>query len=240
MPTSVNNIAATFASIPIMSSSLAAQQPSPPLSSNHTSFTLSLPSPKSISTSWNPHVTGLHRSHNKTSSLLNLYGPPGPPPSSQSISSGHQTVNHRASTLVPVGEKLPSITLSYLDKTDKVQVVSINKLCKGKKVAIVGVNAAFSPGCGRFVKRIETEKSRGMDLIACVAVNDVFVVKAWGQNLAVSEKVMMLSDLNGEMCRAIGAFIEVGGANYLGLGVRSKRFCLSATNGVVTSVSVDD
>lgn len=107
-------------------------------------------------------------------------------------------------------------------------------------MVLVGVPAAFSPACARFVKRVESAKSVGSDLIACVAVNDVFVMRAWGENLAVGEKVMMLSDGCGELSRALGVPLDMSGRACLGFGVRSRRFCLSSLNGVITGVNFDE
>ncbi|KAK9270125.1 hypothetical protein L1049_025701 [Liquidambar formosana] len=236
MAASVNNIAATFATIQISSSSSSSSSAS---SNNQTNFALSI-SPKPISTSWNPHTT-LPRS--QKSSLLNLYGPPGPPPL-QSISAVHRRPQiskpRRPISLIPIGEKLPNVTVSYLNRNDTVQTVAIPSLCKGKRFVLVGLSAAFSPSCTRFVKRVESAKSKWADSIACVAVNDVFVMRAWGEHLAVGEKVMMLSDGRGELSRALGVSLDANGGDCLGLGERSRRFCLSAFNGVITSVDFDE
>lgn len=108
---------------------------------------------------------------------------------------------------------------------------------------MVGVSAAFSPGCARFVRDVvELAKTKGSDLIACVAVNDVFVMKAWGENLAVGEsrKVMMLSDGHGELAGAFGVALDTSDKGCVGLGVRSMRFCLNSLNGVITSVDFDE
>ncbi|KAF5747121.1 peroxiredoxin-2E-1 chloroplastic-like [Tripterygium wilfordii] len=230
MASSVNNIAATFATVTGSSSSTISASSSVSTSSL-TSFPLSIPQ-RPLSVSWNPH-TSLPKSH--TPSLINLYGPPGPRRSFNSIS----TVKSKP-IAVPVGYKLPDVTLSYLAQNGAVQFVSLRRLCKGKRVVLVGVSAAFSPSCTRFVKRVESEKSRAVDLLACVAFNDVFVMKAWGENLAVGEKVMMLSDGGGELCGALGMTVDAGATACFGLGVRPRRFCLSAVNGVVTSINFDD
>jgi peroxiredoxin len=225
MSASINNIAATFANLQITSSSS---------SLSRTSFPLSV-SQKSISTKWNPH-NNLHKS--QKSSLINLYGPPGPPPL-HSISTVHPH-HHKPILSIPIGQKLPNITLSYLNPNDAVKTLTLSSLCRGKKVVFVGVSAAFSPTCTRFLKRVESEKSRGSDLIACVAVNDVFVMRAWGESMAVGEKVMMVSDGCGELSRVLGVSLDLSAKACLGIGVRSMRFCLSSFNGVITNVNFDD
>jgi peroxiredoxin len=151
----------------------------------------------------------------------------------------HITKQHKPIS-IPVGEKLPNVTLSYLNRNGAVQTVALSSLCKGKRVVLVGVPAAFSPTCAQFVKRVESAKSVGSDLIACVAVNDVLVMKAWGENLAVGEKVMMLSDGCGQLSAALGVSLDMSGRACLGFGVRSRRFCLSSFNGVITSVNFDE
>lgn len=161
------------------------------------------------------------------------------------IGDNNNSTKQSTSLPIQVGKKVPNnITLSYLNRNDVVQTVSLSSLCKGKKVAVVGVSAAFSPGCARYVKRVvELAKAKGSDLIACVAVNDVFVMKAWGENLSVGgDKVMILSDGRGELAGAFGVSLDTTtrGEAWLGLGVRSRRFCVIAVNGVVTGVEFDE
>ncbi|GFZ10330.1 hypothetical protein Acr_21g0009290 [Actinidia rufa] len=163
MAASVNNIAATFATIPITSPSSSSSSSSNSSSLNQTAFA------HSISTSWNPHTSRpwLHKS-----SLLSIYGRPGPPPIQSSIS----TVRRPPTSLI-AGQKLPNLTFSYLDRNSKIKTATLSSLGKAKRLVVVGVSAAFSPVCDRFVKRIAPAKSIVADLIACVAVNDPFVMK---------------------------------------------------------------
>lgn len=136
---------------------------------------------------------------------------------------------------------LPNAAVSYLDRNGKVQSVTVSSLGKGRKLALVGVSAAFSGRCERYVRGVEEAKGRAVDVIACVAVNDVLVMRAWGNHLGVGEKVMMLSDVEGEVSRVLGLLCLHGSdlRPRLGLGLRSRRFCLSALNGVITNVSLD-
>ncbi|KAL7244984.1 hypothetical protein ACSBR2_000346 [Camellia fascicularis] len=232
MATSVNNIAATFATVPITSSSSSPSSTN--YSSNQTAFAHPI-SPKPISISWNPH-SSLPPSHK--SSLLHLYGPPGPPPPLSAAHRHLRKINHHH--LPPPTSLLPKLTFSFLDRNHKLQTTNLSILSKSKRLLLVGVSAAFSPICARFVKSVvDSAKSKLADLIACVAVNNVFVMKAWGEDLAVGENVMMLSDGAGDLARALRVPLDSSGGDCLGLGVRSRRFWLSALNGVVTSLSVD-
>ncbi|KAL6295696.1 hypothetical protein ACE6H2_003838 [Prunus campanulata] len=213
MAASVNNIAATFATVPKTSSSSSSSSSNP----HQTKFSLSL-SHKSISTSWNLHKT-LPRS--QRSSLLNLYGPPGPPRMAPSPPKPFS---------VCIGDKLPNVTLSYLDPNDGAKLISLSTLCKGKRVVLVGVSAPFSPRCTRFVKRVESARGKSSDLIACVAASDVFVMRAWGENLAVGDRVMMLSDGRGELGNALGVSLNLN---------TTTNACLVTFNGVIKSVEFD-
>ncbi|PRQ27050.1 putative peroxiredoxin [Rosa chinensis] len=105
---------------------------------------------------------------------------------------------------------------------------------------LVGVTAPFSPGCTRFVKRLKSAREKTAEVIACFAVSDVFVMRAWGEILAVGERVMMLCDGLGELTRALGVSLNGAVKACLGLGVRSRRFCLASFNGVITNVDFDE
>ncbi|KAF4350134.1 hypothetical protein F8388_001312 [Cannabis sativa] len=246
MASSVNNIAATFSKLSKTTSSSSSSSSTPHHHQTNFPLTVSL---NPISTSWNPHAT-IPKS--QRSSLLNLYGPPGPPPTILPFSST-STVHPRRPMIdqnpkklpVVIGKKLPSnIALSYLNRNGVVQAVSLSSLCKGRKVVVVGISAAFTPGCSRFVKRVELAKSNGWDLIACVGVNDVHVMRAWGEQLGVGQKVMMLSDGGGELARGLGVSLDPTSfgskANFIGLGVRPKRFWLNTINGVITAIDFDN
>src|SRR5689334_24969637 len=109
---------------------------------------------------------------------------------------------------IKVGEKIPSVSLKYMDK-DGVQTVKTDDLLKGKKVALFALPGAFTPTCSAkhlpgFVQHAEDLKKKGVDAIACVSVNDAFVMGAWGEHQNVGDKVMMLADGNGDFTRALG------------------------------------
>lgn len=243
MAASVNNIAATFATVPLSSSSASPSSSSHSSAtatpSNHSNFSLSLTCKPIIT--WNPHLT-LPKS--RRSSFLSIYGPPGPPrPPFHSIPTTCRLPKPEPLQFPLIGRNLPAVALSYLDRRGKVQSVTASSLGKGRKLAVVGASAAFSGRCGRYLRRAEAARGREVDLIACVAASDVLVMRAWGKDLDVGEKVVMLSDARGDLSRELGLcsgtpMQGVGGG--FGEAARSRRFCLSAINGVITNVSVDD
>jgi len=110
-----------------------------------------------------------------------------------------------------------------------------------KKVVLVSVPGAFTPTCSMnhlpgFVDQAAQLKSKGVDKIACMAVNDVFVMDAWGKDRGVGDDVMMLADGNGEYARALG--LEMDGTGF-GMGMRGQRFAIVVDNGIATHVGVE-
>ncbi|GMN46211.1 hypothetical protein TIFTF001_015398 [Ficus carica] len=128
------------------------------------------------------------------------------------------------STTIAVGNKL---TLSYLNSPDDVQTVTISDLTKGKKVVLFVVPGAFTSTCSQkhlpgFVEKSAELRSKGVDTIAYISVNDAFVLKAWKEDLKIGDEVLILSDGNGDFTRAIGAELDLSD-KLVGLGVRSRR-----------------
>lgn len=145
---------------------------------------------------------------------------------------------------IQVGEKLPEAELSYLDQENNVQTVKISELTKGKKIVLFAVPGAFTPTCSQkhvpgFVDKSDELKSKGVDTIACVSVNDVFVMKAWGEGLGVGDKVLLLSDGNGHFTKALGVELDLSDKP-VGLGVRSRRYALLADDGVVKQLNLEE
>ncbi|MGD8929952.1 MAG: peroxiredoxin, partial [Lysobacterales bacterium] len=110
----------------------------------------------------------------------------------------------------------------------------------GKKVVLFSVPGAFTPTCSArhlpgFVERAEEILGRGVDTIACMAVNDVFVMDAWGKS-AGADRILMLADGNGEFTRSLGLELDATG---FGMGQRSQRFALIAEDGVITGLFVE-
>ncbi|HEX3431990.1 MAG TPA: peroxiredoxin [Rhizomicrobium sp.] len=142
---------------------------------------------------------------------------------------------------ISVGERVPSATLTQM-KGGAPQPVKTDDLFADKKVALFAVPGAFTPTCSAkhlpgFVQYADELKKKGVDTIACVSVNDAFVMGAWGQNQNVGEKVMMLADGNGDFTRALG--LEMDASKY-GMGKRSQRFSMLVDNGVVKQLNVEE
>ncbi|GAV61683.1 Redoxin domain-containing protein [Cephalotus follicularis] len=148
------------------------------------------------------------------------------------------------SATISVGDTLPDAILSYLDSSDEVQTTTVSSLTKGKKAILFAVPGAFTPTCSQkhvpgFVEKSGEFKSKGVDTIACISVNDVFVMKAWKENLGVNDEVLLLSDGNLEFTRAIGCELDLTDKP-VGLGVRSRRYALLAEDGVVKVLNLEE
>ncbi|XP_009365315.1 peroxiredoxin-2E-2, chloroplastic [Pyrus x bretschneideri] len=154
------------------------------------------------------------------------------------------TASKPISATIAVGDKLPEATLSYLDAADDVQTVTVSDLTKSKKAVLFAVPGAFTPTCSQkhvpgFVEKSGELKAKGIETIACIAVNDVFVLKAWKENLNIGDEVLLLSDGNGDFTRAIGAELDLSDKP-VGLGVRSRRYSLLAEDGVVKVLNLEE
>lgn len=138
------------------------------------------------------------------------------------------------------GDSIPEAKLNEMT-ADGPNGVSTKDLCAGKTVAIFAVPGAFTPTCSAkhlpsFVENADALKAKGVDEIVCMAVNDVFVMDAWGKDQNVGDKVRMLADGNGEFTSALG--LELDGTGF-GLGQRSQRFSIVAKDGVVKHLNVE-
>eukprot|EP01018_Ginkgo_biloba_P012916 Gb_21938 [translate_table: standard] len=240
MAASVNNIAATFASCHVSPKPTTTPLDAP------TSLILSGSlSPPSVS--WNPQAK-LPISFK--SSFVGLYGGPGPRNAlSNSVKRNplHATRSRNGATIrasIAVGEKLPDATLSYFDKEDKLQTITVSELTKGKKVVLFAVPGAFTPTCSQkhvpgFIDKADELKANGVETTACISVNDAFVMKAWGQSLNVGDKVFLLADGNGEFTKALGVTLDLSDKP-AGLSVRSRRYALLAEDGVVKVFNLEE
>ena len=142
---------------------------------------------------------------------------------------------------IKVGDRMPSGTLKTMTK-DGPKDVSTDDLLKGKKVVLFSVPGAFTPTCDAkhlpgFVQLADQIQAKGVDTIACMAVNDVFVMNAWGKASSVGDKVVMLADGNGDYARALGLELD---ASKFGMGTRGKRFALVIDDGVLQSVNIEE
>jgi glutaredoxin/glutathione-dependent peroxiredoxin len=141
---------------------------------------------------------------------------------------------------IKAGERMPAGTLKVMTK-DGPQDLTTEQLFKGKKVVLFSVPGAFTPTCDAkhlpgFVEHAAAIKAKGVDTIACMAVNDVFVMNAWGKSANVADKVTMLADGNGDYAKALGLEMDARG---FGMGLRGQRFAVIVNDGVATHVNVE-
>lgn len=141
---------------------------------------------------------------------------------------------------IATGEKMPSGTFGVMTDTGP-GAIATDELFSGKKVVLVSVPGAFTPTCSMnhlpgFVDQAAALKARDVDTIACMAVNDVFVMDAWGKDRGVGDDVMMLADGNGEYAAALGLELD---ASAFGMGQRGQRFAIVVDDGIATHVAVE-
>jgi peroxiredoxin len=115
------------------------------------------------------------------------------------------------------------------------------ELFDGKRVVLFSVPGAFTPTCDAkhlpgYLELADQIRAKGVDTIACMAVNDVFVMNAWGKQSGAGDKVLMLADGNGDYARALGLELDAKG---FGMGLRGQRFALVVKNGIVTHVDIE-
>jgi glutaredoxin/glutathione-dependent peroxiredoxin len=141
---------------------------------------------------------------------------------------------------INIGDKIPSVTLKQLTP-EGVKEFTTDEIFAGRKVVLFAVPGAFTPACSQrhlpgYVDRAADIKAKGIDDIACVAVNDAFVMGAWGRDQKTEGKVRMLADGSGDFARALGLELDLTKG---GLGIRSQRYAMLVDNGVVKSLNVE-
>ncbi len=141
---------------------------------------------------------------------------------------------------IRVGDRLPEATFRCMTPEGP-STITTGEVFGGRKVVLFAVPGAFTPTCSRqhlpsYLKHYEAIKASGVDTIACVAVNDVFVLDAWARQHEVGDRVLMLSDGNGDFARQIG--LELDDRKY-GMGIRLQRFAMVVDDGVVTQLNVE-
>ena len=141
---------------------------------------------------------------------------------------------------IQAGEKMPSGAFGVMTESGP-GGISTDDLYSGKKVVLVSVPGAFTPTCSMnhlpgFVDHADEILAKGADTIACMAVNDIFVMDAWGKDRGVGDKVVMLADGNGEYAQALGLELDASG---FGMGMRGQRFAIIVDDGVATHVAVE-
>jgi glutaredoxin/glutathione-dependent peroxiredoxin len=142
---------------------------------------------------------------------------------------------------IKVGDHLPDATFTIMGP-DGPAPKTVSEIFAGKTVAMFAVPGAYTPTCSKshmpgFVERVDELKAKGIDTIACTAVNDVFVLTNWAEDTGATGKIEMLADGSGDFAKAIGLDIDL--SNF-GLGLRSKRYAMLVEDGVVKVLNVED
>jgi glutaredoxin/glutathione-dependent peroxiredoxin len=142
---------------------------------------------------------------------------------------------------IKAGDRMPDGTFGIWEDS-KPGSMTTDALFSGKKVVLFSVPGAFTPTCSLkhlpgFVDHADALRERGVDTVACMAVNDVFVMHAWGESSGVGDKVLMLADGNGDYSRALG--LELDGSGF-GMGMRGQRFAIVVEDGTATHVAVEE
>jgi peroxiredoxin len=142
---------------------------------------------------------------------------------------------------IKVGDKVPEGVFKVM-KSDGPGAYSSKELFAGKKVVLFSVPGAFTPTCSKqhlpgFIEKAGELKMKGIGAIACMAVNDVFVMAAWGESSGAGDKVLLLADGNGDYTRALGLELDATG---FGMGKRGKRFAMVVDDGVVQQLFVEN
>ena len=142
---------------------------------------------------------------------------------------------------VTTGDKIPDVEVRTMSPEGAPQPVRTGDVLGTGKVVLFAVPGAFTPGCSKihlpgFVARADEVLGKGVDRIACVAVNDAWVMQAWADAQGADDKILMLADGNGEFTKAMGLEFDGGG---IGLGLRSQRYAAVIENGVITSLDVE-
>ena len=141
---------------------------------------------------------------------------------------------------IKVGDTLPQATFMTMGP-DGPKPATTQEIFAGKRVALLAVPGAFTPTCSvrhlpGFKEKAQELKAKGVDAIACVSVNDVFVMNAWGEGQGVGQDIVMLADGNGDFTRAIGLEMD---ASKFGMGSRSQRYSMIVKDGVVETLNVE-
>ena len=142
---------------------------------------------------------------------------------------------------IKVGDRAPSATLMQKQEGGP-KPVSTDELFAGKKVVVFALPGAFTPTCSAkhlpgFIQNADAIKRKGVDVIACISVNDAFVMGAWGEQQGAGDKVMMLADGNGDFTRALGLEMD---ASRFGMGRRSQRFSMVVEDGIVKQLNIEE
>jgi len=141
---------------------------------------------------------------------------------------------------IKIGDKIPSVKLKHMTADGPKEALS-DELFAGKKVVLFALPGAFTPTCSAkhvpgFVANFDALTGKGVDLIACLSVNDAFVMGAWGKDQKAEDKVLMLADGNADFTKAVGLDADF---NAYGMGTRSQRYAMVIDDGVVQVLNVE-
>ncbi len=142
--------------------------------------------------------------------------------------------------MIATGERIPQAVFHIMTADGPAQTTS-EEVFSGKKVVLFAVPGAYTPSCHMthlpgYIQHADALKAKGVDTVACLAVNDPFVMDAWARATGAQDRIVFLSDGNADFTRAIGADFD---ASAVGLGVRSQRYAMLVEDGVVKSVHVE-
>src|SRR6202020_2021675 len=175
------------------------------------------------------HVVTRHRRRARSRPVITRKAPSGLAP-----------MESEKAMTIKVGDTIPSMKL-MMATADGPKEVSTDDIFKGKKVVLFAVPGAFTPTCSAkhlpgFVQNADALKAKGVDTIACISVNDAFVMGAWGKEQGTGDKIMMLADGAAAFAKAIGLELDL---NARGMGWRSQRYALVAEDGKVTHLGIE-
>jgi peroxiredoxin len=141
---------------------------------------------------------------------------------------------------IKVGDHIPEAKFMTMGP-DGPRPIATKEIFEGKTVALFAVPGAFTPTCSAkhlpgYRDNAEALKGKGVDTIACISVNDVFVMNAWGKDQNAQEKVLMLADGNGDFTKSVG--LEMDGSGF-GMGLRSQRYAMVVKDGVVETLNIE-
>jgi len=142
---------------------------------------------------------------------------------------------------IAVGEKIPSVELATMG-SDGPMAITTDEIFSGKKVVLFALPGAFTPTCSvshlpGYIVHNEAIKAKGVDTIACLSVNDAFVMGAWGESQNVEDNILMLGDGSGSFTESVGLVLDLTARN---MGVRSQRYAMIVDDGVVSHLNIED
>jgi glutaredoxin/glutathione-dependent peroxiredoxin len=141
---------------------------------------------------------------------------------------------------IQVGDRIPAIEIQTMGEKGP-EKVKADALFAGKRVVLFGLPGAFTPTCSRahlpgYLANVDNLRAKGIDLVACISINDAFVMDAWGRASHCGGEITMLADGNGDLTRALD--LELDATQY-GMGTRSRRYSMLIDDGVVRALNVE-